>query len=527
MDPEIQTAEPRRPSAAAQKLVGIEEVVALRARMRESGERLVHCHGVFDLLHPGHISFLQSARALGDRLVVSVTADDCVTRGPGQPVFPQELRMEALAALQVVDYVVLSEQPTAVGIIEGIQPDIYCKGGEYADPTVDVTHDLRREAAAVQRHGGEVRYLQGALYSSTKLLSQHFDVFPEGVREYAQELSSRYDLNEIRRVLDSMAALKVLVVGDIIIDEYVRCQVLGVTIKDHIPSVRHQAVERHWGGSYAVARHLASCCGAVTLASITGEHDHLARAPAPVSAAPIERLFTPAERAQTVVKRRYVMENPLRDELDKVFAVNYLTDPGAIDSESRERFHERIATVVDGHDLVVISDYGHGVVDVETMALLQERAPYLALTCQTNSANFGYNPITKYRHADTFCLDENELSVAFRDRESEKPTLLARLREHLNANAGWLTLGASGAMSIDRSDVPRLAPALTLHVRDTIGAGDAFFALASLCACLGEPTEIGSFLGNVAGAYAVNVTGNAKPVEKVELLRFAATVLNV
>ena len=494
--------------------------------MRQSGELLVQCHGVFDLLHPGHIGHLQGARALGDRLVVSVTADDYVASGPGRPVFPQKLRMDALGALEAVDYVVLSEQPTAVGIIDAIKPDIYCKGGDHASEG-DVNHDLRREAAAVERHGGEVRYLGGVLYSSTKLLNQHLDVLPAGVREYAQDLSNRHDLNEIHRVLNSMASLKVLVVGDIIIDEYVRCQVLGVTVKDHVPSVRHQSVERHWGGSYAVARHLASCCGAVTLASITGEHEDLAGPTSPESGAPVERLFTSAHRAQTVIKRRYVMENPVRDELDKVFSVNYLTESGAIDPASRGQFHERLATVVNGHDLVVIADYGHGVIDAETMALLQERAPYLALTCQTNSANFGYNPITKYRHANTFCLDENELSVAFRDRESEKRALLARLREHLDANVGWLTLGASGAMSIDRSEVPQLAPALTVHVRDTIGAGDAFFALASLCACLGEPTEIGSFLGNVAGAYAVNVTGNAKPVEKSELLKFASTILSV
>src|SRR5215831_5340310 len=122
--------------------------------MRKMGERVVQCHGVFDLLHPGHVSHLQEAKALGDRLVVSVTQDEHVNRGPGRPVFPHGLRMSTLAALEVVDYVVLSEHPTAIPAIDVIQPDVYAKGRKYEDPEADLPRNVVREKEAIERHGG-------------------------------------------------------------------------------------------------------------------------------------------------------------------------------------------------------------------------------------------------------------------------------------------------------------------------------------------------------------------------------------
>jgi bifunctional ADP-heptose synthase (sugar kinase/adenylyltransferase) len=325
-----------------------------------------------------------------------------------------------------------------------------------------------------------------------------------------------------------MSEVRALVVGEVIVDEYVYSDFQGITGKDHAPSVRHRQAERQWGGAYAVARHLDAFCGHVTLTGIAQPGNELVLPSAPAGMPEgIEREFELDEAARTVVKRRYVVENKLREELDKLFSVNYLPEIAEISDETRARFRERLSGLVERHDLVVLLDYGHGLMDQPTIDLLQEASPFLALNCQTNSANFGFNPVTKYGRADSFALDEAEIALAFRDRTSPREGLLSRLREHLGARYGWLTLGAAGSLGLEEgSDVSR-APALTLHVTDTIGAGDAFFALASLAARLGEPVEVGSFVGNLAGGLAANVVGNTKSVEKAELLKFAGTVLNV
>src|ERR1044072_3087587 len=121
-----------------QKIVSLTDFAPVRKELREQGLKLVHCHGVFALLHPGHLSHLEEARAQGDRLVVTVTEDAHVRKGPGRPVFTQDLRMASLAALEAVDWVILSEHETAIPVIEAIEPDVYCKGREYEDADADV-----------------------------------------------------------------------------------------------------------------------------------------------------------------------------------------------------------------------------------------------------------------------------------------------------------------------------------------------------------------------------------------------------
>jgi cytidyltransferase-like protein len=483
---------------------------------------------VFDLLHPGHVSHLQEAKALGDRLVVSVTRDEHVRNGPGRPVFPDDLRMSTLAALEVVDYVVLSEHPTAIPAIDVIQPDVFAKGRKYEDLEADVAESFAGETEAVERHGGEIGYLGRVVFSSTKLLNRHFDAMPAPALSWAEGFAGRHSRDDIRRVVDAMRDLHVLVVGEVIVDEYIRCETQGITVKDHIPSVRRFDSERQWGGSYAVARHLANFCGGVTLAGIAGPDDEIVRPETPAGAPEeIAREFVTDPGARTVLKQRYVVENPKREELAKVFSVKDMADPWDISAESRARYRERLSELMAEHDMVVITDYGHGLLDPETMGLLQARSPYLALNCQTNSSNFGFNPITRYQRADTFSVDQLELHLAYRDRGGAEPVLLARLREELRARAAWLTLGSSGALGATAEGVEPLAPALTLHVRDTIGAGDAFFALAGLCARMEEPVEVGTFLGQIAGALAANVTGNVEAVQREDLLNFASMILNV
>jgi rfaE bifunctional protein nucleotidyltransferase chain/domain len=513
---------------AERKIVSLDEIAAVRAQLRETGDTVVLAHGVFDLLHPGHVGHLEQAAALADRLVVSVTADEHVARGPGRPVFNHDLRMHTLAALECVDWVVLSDAADALAVIDAVQPDVYCKGREYAESDAPLSRGIEVETRRVEELGGETRYLGGIVYSSTKLLNHHFDVLPAPARAFADDLRTRYDMDAIRSVVESMSGIRALVVGEVIVDEYVYSDFQGLTGKDRAPSVRHREAERQWGGAYAVARHLSAFCGGVTLTGIAQPGSDLALpATPPGTPDEIERAFELDEAARTVVKRRYVVENKLREELDKLFSVNYLPEIGEISEDTRRRFRDRLAGMVDEHDVVVLLDYGHGLMDRPTIELLQDRSPFLALNCQTNSANFGFNPITKYRRADSFALDEAEIALAFGDRTSPRQELLGRLHQHLGSRYGWLTLGAAGSLAIDEGATLSSTPALTLHVRDTIGAGDAFFALASLAACVGQPIEVGSFLGNLAGGLAANVVGNTASVEKTELLKFAGVVLNV
>lgn len=507
------------------KIVLSSDFLVNRQKYRKEGLRVIHCHGVFDLLHPGHIEHLEEAKSLGDILVVSVTSAPFVNKGPGRPYFSDELRMKSLAALGCVDFVLLSESTTVIKLLEYIQPDLYVKGKEYEQSENDVTQNIDKEIEKVRSFGGEVHFTDGDIFSSTSLLNRNFPIFPPNVKEYAQDLAARYSFEDIKKMLDEIRNLKVLVVGDIVVDEYVFCSVQGLMSKDRAFSARYLGEERYMGGSLAVARHLSSFVDNVTVCSIVGEEPHIhSQILNDLSKGVLLDLqFDPGFR--TVVKRRFIEKRGIRNEYDKLFSINFLTGETEDEQAGRNMFNKKLANNIENYDLVVATDYGHGLIDNATLDILQDKAKFLAVNCQTNSSNYGTNLITKYHRADTFTLDQRELSLAYSTASQDYQYFLAKLKKQLNTSMGWLTLGSLGALAIDRDESVSQGPALTLVVQDTVGAGDAFYTLSSLCAKSGLPVEIGTFFGNIAGALKANVLGNSKAVNKVDFLKCAATLL--
>ena len=173
------------------KVMSAGRIGAIRAQEHAADRRVVHCHGCFDGLHIGHVRYLRAARAFGDTLIVSVTADEHVGKGPQRPVFGHALRMEFLAELACVDWVTLSRSDTALVVIDAIRPDVYVKGGEYEAPSADPNTNVGAEATTVRIHGGEVRFIRDELVlSSSELLRPRSASRPitDQVRSAALEL---------------------------------------------------------------------------------------------------------------------------------------------------------------------------------------------------------------------------------------------------------------------------------------------------------------------------------------------------
>lgn len=508
-----------------EKIVTKEQFKDIRRKLREEEKKVVLCHGVFDLVHPGHILHFEEAKKIGDVLVVSITAAEFVRKGPGRPYFNDELRLKFLSEIQCIDYVLLSEGYTVEDIIESVEPDWYVKGKEYEQAKQDVTGKITEEVELVRAHGGDVYYTSGEVFSSTKLINNALEGLPPEVRDFSFAFQEKYSLEDIKKYTERIKDMKILVVGDAIIDEYVFCHVQGLMSKDNGYSTRYIKEEQYLGGSLAVARHLSSFCDNVTISSVVGTEETFHSRFLNELSGNMRVDFVCSEKTKTIVKKRYIMQNVKREEVDKLFVINNLKSPMEIDPEALTPFKDKLREKIDSYDAVILCDFGHGLIDEEVMDILQDKAKYLALNCQTNSSNYGTNLITKYRKADAFALDEKELKLAFSDYKSSQEKSLSRLSEHLHC-PGWLTQGSVGATLVeDGKFYP--CPAFTLKVKDTIGAGDAFFAVASAYCAAGAPGEIGTFVGNIAGALAANIIGNKEAVEKVNVLKYASTLLNV
>ena len=141
--------------------------------LRSEGSIIVHCHGCFDLMHPGHIKHFQAAKKMGDVLVVTISPDEYVDKGPGRPVFPQQLRAESIAALECVDYVAVNKWATAENTIRLLKPDIYVKGQEFEN-LEDATGKIQKEFKVIKEIGARIEYTNEIVFSSTKLLNRYF-----------------------------------------------------------------------------------------------------------------------------------------------------------------------------------------------------------------------------------------------------------------------------------------------------------------------------------------------------------------
>lgn len=510
------------------KIITREAFAKLRPEFRAKGRTVVLCHGVFDLLHYGHIEHLQEAKQQGDILVVSVTAAKYVNKGPGRPYFNDKQRMIFLANLKIVDYVILSEAVTVHDVVRAVQPDVYVKGQEYAKAADDVTGNIGSEEAIVREYGGHIYFTQGEVYSSTKLLNNFFNALPENVVAMSRTLREAYGVNlftKLRACVDSFANDKVLVIGDIIIDDYVFSKVQGLTIKDAAMSTRFDHEKWYAGGSLAIARHLANFSRQVALLSMMGTEkdieDYICDVMPPVNCRIVQdkNFITP-------VKKRYLKEHPLRQVYEKLFSVNRLLDFKTMRTVDYQNFYQNLRDIVPQYDIVIVCDYGHGLLDEKAIHIIEDQAKFLAVNCQTNSSNFGTNIITKYHRADCFVVDQRELRLPFGQSLDEDDILLRRLSEQFGSHYAWVTQGANGALGLSGGEKSEM-PALTLHVKDTVGAGDAFYSLAALAALHDMPIDIATLLANIAGAIKTNIVGNAEPVKKIDLLKFLSTVLNV
>lgn len=500
------------------KIRPLAELADLLGKQRR-GKKVVHCHGVFDPLHVGHIRYLNQAQQLGDILIVTVTPDHFVKKGPHRPAFPESLREEAIAALEGVDYVAVNEWPTAVETIKLLRPDFYVKGSEFRD-LEDVTGAITQEKEAVESIGGVIAFTDDITFSASNIVNQHLPVFPQETREYLADFGDRFKLDDIVDCLEQARLLRVLAIGEAIIDEYCYCDAIGKSGKEPTLVVQQASVERHAGGVLAVGNHVAGFCDTVGIITALGteqSHEDFVRCHLLDNVNP---LFLYQEGAPTIVKRRFIEQY----FLTRMFEV-YEMRSGQLTPAENEQLCSFLKTHVAEYDVVIVADFGHGLLSEAGVEILSDNARFLALSAQSNAGNFGYHTISKYHRADYISIAENELRLETRNRHGDLRNIIPDVSQKLNCGRISVTRGKHGCLAYSDSEGLFEVPAFAGQVVDRVGAGDAFFAVTALCVARNAPMEMVGFVGNAVGAQAVATVGNRTPIENVALVRQMAALL--
>lgn len=436
--------------------------------------KVVLCHGVFDVLHAGHIAHLERAKSYGDYLVVSVTADKYVNKGPKRPFFPDIARAKMLRALSIVDDVLISDSASAVPIIKRVKPAFYVKGNDYEKPSTDVTGKIHQERMAVEAHGGKLVFTNEETFSSSAVINACLQEYSPEQRVIIDAVNSLGGIKEIRDILETIKSeLKAVVAGECIFDVYRYVRPEGISSKSPTISCRSSHEETSYGGAWAINNHIKEFCQSTLLASGVAHE-----------------------------KIRYISV----DTGQRLFEVtNIPEDPGWING-------------LPEHNLFIGADFGHGYFD----KFKPKTDQFKAWNVQTNSSNFGFNVLTKLGgEYDYLVADKRELQLAFNNRTSSIADLGSR-----SSSAGQLavTLGPGGAC-LFKGKEQYCSPAFTNKIIDATGAGDAFFAITALFTKAKAPPEITLFVGNVFAALKTQIMGNKESVSKAALIKACEAIL--
>ena len=507
------------PDLISQKIKTPDELAEIVSRLKLEGKKVVQCHGVFELVHPGHIYHFEAAKKEGDVLIVSLTADEFVNKGPNRPIFTSAVRAKSLAAIQTVDYVTVNRDFTAIELLKKIKPSVYFKDKEYEPALKDPNRNLYKEAEAVRSVGGEIKFSYDQTFSSTNFFKNYFDIYPKEVKEFLKDFSSRHGAKDLIDILKGLKDMKILLIGETIIDEYHYCRGMGKIPKDNLISTKYLNDEVFAGGVLACANHLAGFCDNVHLVTALGRknsrEDFIKNKLNPN----ITFKFFYDEQGQTIVKRRFI--DPAF--FTKMFEIYYFDDRHLPKSLSSQII-DYLENILPRYDLAVVNDYGHGFFDKDIISKLTEKAKFLAVNTQTNSANAGFNLITKYPRADYVCIDEPEARLAAHQKDSDIAQVIGQILKTISAQKIVVTRGHLGSVACDNSEKICNIPVLSTKVVDRVGAGDAFLAISSPCAAKGASPEVVAFIGNVVGAIHITVVGNKSSVKPEQVYKLIQTL---
>ena len=497
------------------KIKLIEDLATACANLRAQGKSIALAHGTFDLLHLGHVRHLREAKQGSDILVVTLTTDEFVNKGPGRPVFTGPQRAEMLAALDFIDLVAINHAPTAEPAIHAIRPNVYVKGSDYVDADKDVTGKIVDEQHAVEAYGGRIRFTDDVTFSSSELINRHLGVFDPHVQTYLEQVRESPGLDALIDLVNRAADMRVLMIGEVILDEYQYVLPSGQPSKENIIATRYEDTELFAGGVIASANHAAGFCGQVDVITSIGAEDRRedvidACLHDNVSLKPLYRPGCPTTR-----KLRYVDPS----YLGKLFEVQFIDDHPLPEARRRE-LNEMLIDLAPGYDAILVNDFGHGLITGDTVDTICGLDSFIAVNAQTNSANRGYNLISKYPRADYICIDAPEARLAAEDRFSDLETIASRsLPARIDCGKIILTHGRHGCATFESGVGSRTIPALTQTVVDTMGAGDAFFAVTALLAKAGGRVVDLGLIGNMVGALKVGIVGHRKSIDKVSVIK--------
>ncbi len=478
---------------------------------RPRRKKVIMCHGTFDVVHPGHVRHLIYAKSKGDILVVSVTADEHITKGNVRPYVPEDLRAINLAAFEMVDYVIIDRDPTPLNNLRRIQPDYYAKGYEYV--AGGLNPKTRDEVEVLESYGGEMIFTPGDIvYSSSHLI----EMAPPNIASDKLVMLMEAEgltFDDLRETVRKLSGVRAHVVGDTIVDSYTECSMIGGMAKTPTMSVRFEGRQDFIGGAAAVAQHLRAAGGEVTFSTVMGDDALKNQALEGLGSQGI-RCLPAIDPTRPTTNKNAVVVGGYR-----LLKIDTLDNRSISDKILRQLASQVAETRVDA---VIYSDFRHGIFNRDSIPELLAAIPHDVFRVADSQVASRWGNILDFKGFDLITPNEREARFALGDQDSVVRPLGVELFRRAECKTLILKLGARGIMTFrDRpaTDARSFFTVDSFAERpvDAVGAGDALLAYATL-AMVAAPNEVvASILGSFAAAVKCESDGNV-PVAQETLL---------
>jgi rfaE bifunctional protein nucleotidyltransferase chain/domain len=505
------------------KVVTINELQRIVNQAKKAKKKIVLVHGVFDVIHLGHIEYFREAKSYGNILIASVTCDQFVNKGFNKPYFKETERCNFLSSIELIDYVVISQSHSSTFIINYVKPNFYCKGPDYKKKNGDQAGNLLNEKKCVEKNGGKLIITNGVQFSSTSILNssfQNFNLAKDQIKHIFKGPDEKnIFLDKFDLVLKKIKKEKILVIGEIIIDNYIDSSPLGSPSKENILSVHYKEKKSYLGGTVPVVKNISEICENITFVSLFNKKETKDRLKKELSKKVNLKLFYAKDFIE-IEKNRFLNKKTK----SKIFEFYKFNNKEYL-SNSLLSF---LKVNLKKFDKVVICDFGHGLFSKKVISVIETSAKFICANVQTNSGNRGFNLFTKFKKVEFICVDEPEFRIGLSERYKSMKELLNNNKQLIKYKNLLITLGIDGLLvKFNNKKKSQLLsfPALNKKVLDTLGAGDAVFSYAAAFINNTKDIRMLAIVGSIAGAIKTNILGHSSFVSINDVKKSLHTIL--
>ena len=483
------------------KLVNVQQFLKIK-KSRLKKKKIIMCHGVFDVVHPGHVRHLIYAKSKADILIVSITADKFIDKGIYRPHVPQDIRAFNLSAFEVVDFVIIDNNPEPIKNILKIKPNYFAKGFEYDSKKINPKTE--EESKTMKSIGGEMLYTPGDIvYSSTKIINQALpDLSTLKLSHILKK--NKLSFSQLEQTLEKFNKIKIHVVGDTIVDTYTQGSFIGGQTKTPTMSVLYESHKDYVGGAGIVSKHLRAAGANVVFSSILG-NDHL-------------KNFVLDDLKKNKIQSKIIID-PSRPTVNKnaIISSGYrLLKIDKIDNRSisNEILNKIISNIKSfkSHG-IILCDFRHGIFNKSTINKIVNSIPKNVFKSADSQVASRWGNIVEFKGFDLITPNEREARFALADQDSTVGNLSSMLLEKTLSKNLIMKLGSRGIFcsklkkSKKNNDFFSL-DSFAKNIIDPVGAGDALMAYSSLALIVGESLEVAAILGSLAAAIECEKDGN-------------------